>query len=316
MAGGWDLGGPTRMDFDVLIVGAGTAGLSAALTLARCRRHVLVADGGSPRNAPSRAVHNYFSRDGVRPTELLRLGREQLAPYPTATVHELKITALHPLPGGFRAEGHTGQGHRWQGTARRVLLATGVEDRLPALPGFREYWGTGVLHCPYCHGYEVRNLPLAIYGRGHAVVGLALLLRNWSQQIAVLTDGPGHLTTHARQRLARHGIGLHEQPLTRLVGSPDGLLRCAELADGTFYECRALFLHAAQEQRSELAAHLGARHNGKGAVWVDKNAQTSVRGLYAAGDTTPGQQQALVAAAEGNKAGICLNEALTREESR
>ena len=304
------------MDYDVLIVGAGTAGLSAALTLGRCRRRVLVADGGLPRNATSPAVHNYFARDGVRPAELLRLGHEQLSPYPTVAVHELKITQLSPEGNGFRAEGTNGQGHHWHGTARRVLLATGVEDRLPPLPGFREYWGTGVLHCPYCHGYEVRELPLAIYGRGRTVVGLALLLRNWSQQLTIVTDGTGHLTAHARRRLARHRIAVHEGAVSRLVGGPDGLLRCVEFADGTFYECKALFLHAAQGQRSELAATLGARHNSKGAVWIDKNMQTTVRGLYAAGDTTPGQQQALIAAAKGNQAGICLNEGLTREESR
>jgi thioredoxin reductase len=231
-------------------------------------------------------------------------------------IHELKIKELVPVAGGFRAAGTTGQGHAWAGTARRVLLATGVEDRLPPLPGFREYWGTGVLHCPYCHGYEVRDLPLAIYGRGHTVVGLALLLRNWSCHVTVVTDGPGHLTPHARQRLARHSIGVHEGEVARLVGGPDGLLRCVEFTDGTFYECKALFLHAPQEQRSSLASILGARHNGKGAVWVDKNMQTSVRGLHAAGDTTPGQQQALIAAGQGNQAGICMNEALTREESR
>ena len=304
------------MDYDVLIVGAGSAGLSAALTLGRCRRRVLVADGGAPRNAPSGAVHGFLTRDGVRPAELLRLGRAQLEPYPTVAVHELKISSLTTVAGGFKAEGRTGQGHAWAGTARRVLLATGVEDQLPPLPGFREYWGSGVLHCPYCHGYEVRDQPLAIYGRGHTVVGLALLLRNWSQQVVVVTDGPGHLTAHARQRLARHGIGLREQPVARLVGGPDGLLRCVEFADGTFYECKALFLHAPQAQRSDLAATLGARHNSKGALWVDKNMQTSLRGLHAAGDITPGQQQALVAAAKGNQAGICLNEALTREESK
>jgi len=304
------------MDYDVLIVGAGSAGLSAALTLGRCRRRVLVASGGSPRNAPSPAVHGYFGRDGVHPTDLLRLGREQLHPYPTVAVHELKITQLYPVAGGFRAEGHTSQGHAWAGTTRRVLLATGVEDELPPLPGFREFWGTGVLHCPYCHGYEVRDLPLAVYGRGKQVVGLALLLRNWSTRVAVVSNGVGHLTAYARQRLARHDIAVHEQEITRLVGdASDGLLRCVEFTNGTHYECRALFLHAPQMQRSSLAADLGARHTHTGAVWVDKNTQTSIRGLHAAGDTTPGQQQALIAAAEGNQAGICINEALTRDES-
>ncbi|GAB3637567.1 hypothetical protein GCM10027422_31570 [Hymenobacter arcticus] len=302
------------MDYDVLVIGAGSAGLSAALTLGRCRRRVLVADGGAPRNAPSGAVHGFLTRDGVRPAKLLALGREQLDPYPTVELRELKITSLKQVAGGFQATGTTGQGSAWRGTARRVVLATGVEDVLPALPGFREYWGSGVLHCPYCHGYEVRDQPLAIYGRGKAAVGLALLLTNWSSDITVVTDGPGHLSTYGRQRLRQLGIGLRQEPVARLVGGPDGLLRCVEFTDGTYLERKALFLHAPQEQRSALAAEIGAKITGKGAVWVDKNSQTSIPGLYAAGDTVPGQQQALLAAAAGSQAAICLNEALTKAQ--
>ena len=304
------------MNYDVLVIGAGSAGLSAALTLARTRRRVLVADGGTTRNAPSGAVHGFFTRDGIRPAALLAIGREQLAAYPQVEVRELHITHVAAQGGGFRAVGTTGQGHAWHGTARRVLLATGVDDLLPALPGFRALWGAGVLHCPYCHGYEVRDQPLAVYGRGKAVVGLALLLRNWSADLVVVPNGPGHLSAHNRQQLRRFGIGLREEPVAGLVGDADRMLRCVEFADGTYLERRALFLHAPQEQRSQLAAALGARLTSKGAVWVDKNAQTTVPGLYAAGDAVPGQQQAMLAAAEGAKAAICLNEALTREQAR
>ena len=301
-------------DYDVLIVGAGSAGLSAALTLGRCRRRVLLADGGPTRNAPSPAVHSFFTRDGIRPAQLLHLGHEQLAPYPTVEARELKIKQLTKLAHGFRATGETGQGHAFEATTRRVLLATGVRDVLPPQPGFHELWGSSVLHCPYCHGYEVRDQPLAVYGRGKAVVGLALLISRWSPDVVVVTDGPGHLTDYARQRLRRQRIPVREEPIARLVGTLTGGLRCVEFTDGTYLECRALFLHPPQEQRSPLAAELGARITGKGAVWVDKNAQTTVPGLYAAGDMVPGQQQALLAAASGGKAAICMNEALTKED--
>jgi thioredoxin reductase len=301
-------------DYDVLVIGAGSAGLSAALTLGRCRRRVLLANGGPTRNAPSPAVHSFFSRDGIKPAALLHLGHEQLAPYPSVEVKEFKIGALTKLAHGFRATGQTGQGRATTITARRVLLATGVEDVLPPLPGFRELWGSSVLHCPYCHGYEVRDQPLAVYGQGKAVVGLALLISRWSPNIVVVTNGPGHLTDYARQRLRRQGIAVRQEPIARLVGTVRGGLRCVEFTDGTYVECHALFLHPAQEQRSSFAADLGARLTTKGAVWVDKNSQTTVPGLYAAGDMVPGQQQALLAAASGSKAAICLNEALTRAE--
>ena len=304
-------------DYDVLIIGAGSAGLAAALTLGRCRRRVLLADGGPPRNVDSPAVHGFLSRDGIGPDALLRLGREQLQPYPTVEVREAGIDKVSRLGHGFRATGRAlADDAPLTLTARRVLLATGVADVLPPLPGFRELWGKGVLHCPYCHGYEVRDQPLTVLGRGRTVTGLALLVSRWSRDVTVLTNGPGHLTDHARRRLRRHHIALREEPITHLIGSASRELRCVAFEGGELLESKALFLHAEQYQRSPLAAALGARITGKGAVWVNKNAETTVPGLYAAGDTTPGQQQALVAAAEGNKAAICINENLTKEECR
>ncbi|MBF9141547.1 NAD(P)/FAD-dependent oxidoreductase [Hymenobacter properus] len=303
------------MQYDVLIVGAGSAGLSAALTLGRCLRRVLLADGGRPRNECSPGVHGFLTRDGVAPDELLRLGHEQLRPYETVEVQCLRIESITRQDGGFRATGRgTADDAPFECNARRVLLATGVSDVLPPLPGFRELWGRGVLHCPYCHGWEVRNQPLAVFGQGRTVTGLALLVSRWSSDIVVVTNGPGHLTPNARRRLRRQHIRVHDAPIARLIGSPARDLKCIEFEDGSQLERAALFLHAPQLQRSALATDMGARLTSKGAVWVDSGMQTSIPRLYAAGDTTPGAQQALIAAAEGNRAAILINEGLTREE--
>ena len=303
------------MDYDVLIIGAGSAGLSAALTLGRCLRRVLVADGGPPRNEQSPGVHGFLTRDGIRPAELLRVGQQQLAPYDTVEVQCLHIDELVRVGKGFRATGHgTADDAPVTVVARRVLLATGVSDILPPLPGFRELWGRGVLHCPYCHGWEVRHQPLAVYGQGRTVTGLALLVSRWSRDVIVVTDGPGHLSPNAKRRLRREKIGIREEPITRLIGTASRELRCVQFADGRELERTALFLHAPQHQRTPLAANLGARLTSKGAVWVDSKLHTSIAGLYAAGDTTPGTQQALLAAADGNQAAININESLTREE--
>jgi thioredoxin reductase len=303
------------MQYDVLIIGAGSAGLSAALTLGRCLRRVLLADGGRPRNECSPGVHGFLTRDGVAPAELLRLGHEQLRPYETVEVQCLHIETIALHGSGFVATGHgTADDAPATITARRVLLATGVSDVLPPLPGFRELWGRGVLHCPYCHGWEVRGQPLAVFGRGRTVTGLALLVSRWSPDIVVVTNGPGHLTPNARRRLRRHKIQVQDAPIARLIGTAERDLQCIEFEDGSQLERAALFLHAPQLQRSSLAADMGARITSKGAVWVDGGLQTSIPRLYAAGDTTPGAQQALIAAAEGNRAAILINESLTREE--
>lgn len=304
----------TATDYDVVIIGAGSAGLSAALTLGRCLRRVLVCDGGAPRNEPSPAVWGFFTRDGVQPAELLRLGREQLAPYSSVEIRPLRVLTLTVAPDGFELTAETEANRKTSIKTRKVLLATGVEDELPPLDGMRELWGRGVLHCPYCHGWEVRDRPLAVYGRGKGVAGLALLVSRWSKDVVVCTDGPGGLTDKARQRLQHQNIVVREEPIERLVGTRGGELQHILFKNGEKLAREAMFVHPHQHQRTALAEQLGCRLTSKGSVRTDKKQQTSVLGLYAAGDTTSGTQQAILAAAKGSLAAIMLNERLTKEE--
>ncbi|MCR5888168.1 NAD(P)/FAD-dependent oxidoreductase [Hymenobacter sp. J193] len=306
-------------DFDAVIVGGGSAGLSAALTLGRCCRRVLVCSSGPPRNAPSPGVHSFFTRDGTKPAELLRLGREELAAYPTVSFREALVTAIvwEPEEQYFTLTMTPDRGGPpLTSTTRKVLLATGVADDLPPIDGMRELWGRGVLHCPYCHGWEVQGQRLAVYGRGKTGWGLVQLVSRWSRDVVLCTDGPSGITEHGRQRLRRLGITVREEKIVRLEGRRDGQLRHIVFASGEPLERDAVFLHAEQRQRSLLAQETNCRILKSGAVWTDKRGQTSQKGIYAAGDTTPAPQQAIIAAAEGSLAAIALNEALTREDCR
>ena len=178
--------------YDAVVVGAGSAGLSAALMLGRSRRRVLVLDGGEPRNAPSSGVHYFLTRDGTPPNGLLRIGREQLGPYPGVEVREARAIRSAGSDGDFGVALDDGS----EVETRKILLATGVHDELPERPGFRELWGRGIYHCSYCHGWEVRDRPLAVLAKAEALAMRATLTRNWSCDLVALTDvSPGTIRT-------------------------------------------------------------------------------------------------------------------------
>lgn len=289
--------------FDVVIVGAGPAGLSAALILGRARRSVLVCDTGKPRNARSRAMHGFLTRDGIRPTEFLRLGREQLATYPTIELRDAEV--LHAECRGDKrfdvtlADGTTVQ-------SRRLLLATGVVDNLPKIPGFDEMYGVSVFHCPYCDGWEVRDQPIAIYGRGRRGFGLSLEMVGWSRDLILCTDGPCEIDEEGRARLARNGITLREERVARLEGH-EGMLERVVFATGDSIARRALFFTTGQRQQSPLALALGCQMNEKGTVSTGKYESTHLSGLYVAGDASRDVQWVIVAAAEGAEAAYAIN---------
>ena len=298
------------MMYDVVIVGAGPAGLSAALMLGRCRRSVLICDTRRPRNAASRAMHGFLTRDGVPPAEFLAMARDELRSYDTVELRHVEVIAAECEAGG-QFSVTLGDGHHV--LSRKLLLATGVVDNLPAHPGFRELYGSSVFHCPYCDGWEVRDTPMAIYGRGERGLGLSLELTVWSRDLVLCTDGPSEIDDEGLARLERNRIKVIEDRVAQLEGN-DGILTHVVFENGTRLPRRALFFTTGQSQRSDLSIRLGCEFNEKGTVMTGKYETTHLRGLYVAGDASRAVQWVVVAAAEGAEAAFAINTDLIKEE--
>jgi thioredoxin reductase len=298
--------------YDVIIVGAGPAGLSAALVLGRSRRRVLVCSAGEHRNAASRALHGFLSRDGIDPRELLRIGRQQLERYDTVKVQDVEVMNIKSDNDRFAVSFPDGT----QLFARKVLLATGVIDELPDIHGFDAFYGRSIFHCPYCDGWEVRDLPLAIYGRGANGPGLAQELTSWSSDLTLVTDGPPEINAEDREQLARNRIQIRQQKIARLEGN-DGILECIVFDDGSSLKCRAMFFNLGHRQHTDLAARLGVNIDPHGnEVMSNRHESTNVPGVYVAGDAAFHTHFVIIAASEGAIAAFAINSALLREGNR
>lgn len=293
---------------DVAVIGGGAAGLSAALVLGRSRRRTLVVDDGMPRNAPSPEAHSIFTRDGTAPAELLHIARGQLAPYETVELRQDRVTSVTRNDRGFALLLASNTEVR----ARRVLLAVGVRDILPEIDGFRALWGRGVLHCPYCHGWEVRDEPLALYADGPVAMEMSPLLLQWSRDLLLCTGGLGGLTEADRLTLSEIGVRVVDIPVQRLEG--DGSLERIVFADGTTEPRRALFMRPPQVLASDLPRQMGCGLTETGLIRIDASRQTSIPGVYAAGDAASVVQQIVIAAAAGAEAAIMINRDLVRAQ--
>jgi thioredoxin reductase len=200
--------------YDVIIVGGGPAGLSAALMLGRCRRSVLVCDTGRPRNLASHGLHGYLTRDGISPQEFIALGRRELQQYTTVELRNVEVVDAECLESRFVVTVQGGE----TVASRKLLLATGVVDNLPAVPGIGEFYGKSVFHCPYCDAWEIRDQPLAIYGRGERGVGLSLEMTAWSRDLMLFTDGEPEIDETGKARLERTGLSREERAPGRQSG--------------------------------------------------------------------------------------------------
>jgi thioredoxin reductase len=297
-------------DFDVAVVGGGAAGLSGALVLSRARRSVLVVDSGTPRNAPAAHMHGFLSRDGLPPGELLAIGRDEVKGY-GATVVEGSVTELvSDDKGRFRVLLSDGQ----QFSARRALLATGLRDELPAIPGLSERWARDVLHCPYCHGWEVRDQQLGVLGGSPEAVRYAQIVRQWTDDIIYVTD-PGTLAAVERSELLARGIGIVEGTIIQILVEDDRLSG-VELADGRVISRQALFVPPRFVPNNDLLVGLGCDLDEQGWVTVDPTGRTSLSDVWVAGNVVNPRAQVITAAGEGSAAAIAMNADLVDEDVR
>lgn len=300
--------------YEVAIVGAGPAGLTAALVCGRQQRRVLLLDSGRPRNAPATELHMLVGRDGHAPAQLRRTGREEVAAHPNVHIRDEVVRSAAVLPDGFRLDLASGTER-----ARKLILATGQVDVLPDVPGLAERFGSSVFHCPYCHGYEVKGQALAVLGGGYVHCMQALYLADrLSSDVVVCTDGVTPDEEHLKL-LAGAGIAVHTEPLTG-IGGGLGDLRLS-FDSGRTLRRAAIFHRTATRQHSDLAEQLGCEMFPDGRVRVDAVQQTTVPGVWAAGDMA--RQEALAeataflatGAADGMRAAIWADQELLNEDA-
>jgi len=294
--------------FDVIVVGGGPAGLSAALMLGRCRRRVLVCDAGRPRNRHAKALHGYLTRDGVPPLGFNALVREELTPY-GIEFRSVGVTDAHRCDGGFRVSLADGA----EEASRFLLLATGVADELPPVGEIEACYGRSVFHCPYCDGWEWRDRRLAVVGTGMAGVGLALSLKTWSPHVLFCSNG-SRIARRNSGRLRRNGIDIRPERIDRLEHD-EGLLSSIAFAGGEPAPCDALFFTTGQHPQCDLAVRLGCAFNSRGTVTTGSLSNTNVPCVFVAGDASRDAQFVVVAAAEGVKAAVAINQHLQKAEA-
>ncbi len=297
------------MDWDVVIVGAGPAGLSAALVLGRACRRVLVCDTGTPRSWASKAMHAYLSRDGIPPARFLEIARREVLAYPGVRFKPVEVTRARRIKGGFSVA----LAGRSAMRTRKLLIASGLFDSLPRIPGIDELFGRSVFQCPYCDGWEMRGRKVAVYGRRQRGIHMARAMTAWTRDIVLCTGGRANYSAEVRGQLERNGIRVDERRIARLEGLR-GRLRAILFSDGTRLPRDTLFFDTPSRGQSRLAESLGCRFTRDGGVLCGEYEATSVPGVFVAGNIIRDVQLSIVAAAEGARAAFGINRSLTRED--
>lgn len=291
--------------YDCVIVGGGPAGLTCAIFLGRYRRHVLVIDSGKPRNYAAKGIHGFLGHHIISPAELLKRGRDEAALYGVEIVDGIALR-VEKVGDIFEIETPSGVVR-----SRRVVLAYGLRDQLPEVPGIEKFYGKSVHHCPDCDGYEVSDKRVGVIGSGKAVVGLTLTMLHWTHQLTVLTNGHERdWPKEDQSKLLAQDIGVKHEKIVELVGK-DGRISAVVLSSGERIDVDALFFTIGVERSCSLAEDLQCKLvKDTPCLAVDDYKQTSVEGVYAVGDLVPGAQLAITSAADGAIAAIAINKSL------
>ncbi|TGD79917.1 NAD(P)/FAD-dependent oxidoreductase [Hymenobacter wooponensis] len=286
---------------DAVIVGGSYAGLSAAMLLGRSMRQVLVIDNQRPCNRQTPHSHSYLTRDGETPAAIAAIAREQVAQYPTVSFLTDTVISTEPVEGGFRVQTHSGETF----SSRKLLLATGVVDEMALIPGVAECWGISVLHCPFCHGYEVRGQRVGLLANGATAAELVTLIRNWSERLTIFTNGPADFTPEQQAIIAQHQVPVVETPVAELEHT-GGYLTAVRTTEGQQHFLDAMFARFPMRLAGNFHEQLGCTLTETGHIKATEFGDTGVPGLYAAGDTTTPMRQVAVAVAHGAKTGAAI----------
>lgn len=295
--------------YDVIIVGGGPAGLNAAVVLGRCRRKVLLFDTGNQRNLHSHGINNYLTQDGIPPKDFLGLAHKEIKKYGV----QMRTTEVSFIQKKKQDLFLVRDNKEKIFYSKKLLVATGLIDRLPTLEGFREFYGSSVFHCPYCDGWEVRDKKLGIYARNKNGFELALSLTTWSKSVTYFTDGKKLMKPGEATMLRKYGIPIITEQIRKLEGG-GGKLKSILMKNGQQYPCEALFFVNGYSMQSHLVESLGCILTKKKVVITNRLQQTNVPGVYVAGDASKDMHFVVVAAAEGAKAGVTINKELQKEE--
>ena len=294
--------------YDVIIVGGSYAGLSAAMALGRSLKKTLVIDNGNPCNRQTPHSHNFLTRDGQTPEEISSLAREQVETYKTVRFCDERAQTGMRINDGFEVATHSNK--KFQ--SKKLIFATGIKDEMPSIPGFSACWGISVVHCPYCHGYEIKQQKTAIFATGDTAFHLASLVRNLTDQLTILTSGKHDFRPEQITRLKKHGITIDERELAE-IKHKNGYLKEVIFKDNTKLPLDAMYASVPFQQTSDMPVTLGCELTGQGHIAVDGFQKTTVSGIYACGDNASGIRSIANAISSGNLAGAIANMDLSNE---